>query len=653
MKKLILYASRLEKPDYLPADYDNYELGIKTPLPKSLSAGHDIRIRIFAANCQPIGSSCITIPPTVHIRNFEFNIQSFLPWEDGLYTVVLYSDEIARFHGTMTLEKSNSSLVEMIPVRKNSIEKFITEDLCYNPWWTHSETQYFKPDFALELIRKLAAYQKTWKKTGMLPNILIAGGTEHCREIMAKLIIENTRQEDIILSRLPMEDFRNGTCLWDNPEKEILQNEVFLIDTDAAEWCEKRYVEMLSKMLRRKKACQYNLILTGTKNAADKLLRENMGIKRHFQDFNCIWLPETDPNAVYAGENACDEENDKDFEELLQDFISNAEEEEEETWHHLSDSVDMDSPESDAQPAVTESESDYAEEALENMIGLKTLKKDLETTKIMALFMQKRKEYNLDSKLSNRYHTLFLGNPGTGKSTVARLLGSIYHKMGILSKGHTIVTHRAELVGQFIGETEKKTLEIIEKARGGVLFIDEAYTLYQEKDSKDFGREVINTLLPVLAESNSDLIVILAGYTDKIECMLNANPGLKERFPICLHFEDYTDDELLEIACQYLSESNFYMTYEAKKTLLEVIRKKTSAHDANFSNARWIQNLIEQGILKSMARRVMNTIGAEESVDPKILITVEAEDIATAETFFPDRNTIKMSSPRPIGFLAG
>ena len=219
---------------------------------------------------------------------------------------------------------------------------------------------------------------------------------------------------------------------------------------------------------------------------------------------------------------------------------------------HLSDGEDT----VHTQPSPSEEESASAEEQLDELVGLQRLKKDIREARLLTLFIKERKMMQLETSDDNRHHMLFLGNPGTGKTTVARIIGQMYHEMGILSNGHLIETNRTSLVGEYIGHTEKNMRETIANARGGVLFVDEAYTLItQEEDSKDFGKEVINALLPVLSEPNPDMIVILAGYKDKMQTLLNSNPGLKDRFPLHFHFEDYTPEELAEMARRILTNA--------------------------------------------------------------------------------------------------
>ena len=294
-----------------------------------------------------------------------------------------------------------------------------------------------------------------------------------------------------------------------------------------------------------------------------------------------------------------------------------------------------------------------AEKELEDMVGLQRVKDDMREARMMAMFNQKRAEMCLQTNNEQRNHMLFLGNPGTGKTTVAKLVGEIYHNMGLLSKGHTVETNRSKLVGEYIGMTEKKTLEAIEEARGGVLFIDEAYTLVShESDTKDFGKEILNALLTVLSEPQPDMIVILAGYEDKMMNMMKTNPGLKDRFPLTFHFDDYSAEELMEMACRTLKAGNYRLTDDAHKYLNTLIEKAAANRNEYFGNGRWVHNLIYQGIIKTMARRVMASSPTERNIDIDMLCVIEESDIIETEKNFLSLKTANISSPRPIGFRA-
>lgn len=220
----------------------------------------------------------------------------------------------------------------------------------------------------------------------------------------------------------------------------------------------------------------------------------------------------------------------------------------------------------------------------------------------------------------SRYHMLFLGNPGTGKTTVARLVGKMYHQMGLLSKGHTVETCRTNLVGEYLGHTEKNTKEAIEEARGGVL-----------------------------SEPNPDMIVILAGYEDKMKKLLKSNPGLKDRFPLRFHFEDYTADELSEIAHRILKSRNFVLTPEANLRLNRLIEKEARQRDEHFGNGRWVHNLIEHDLIKSMARRVMSG-PRPETAQLQLFSTIEACDVEEAEAKLLRTADLKITPPCRIGF---
>jgi stage V sporulation protein K len=238
---------------------------------------------------------------------------------------------------------------------------------------------------------------------------------------------------------------------------------------------------------------------------------------------------------------------------------------------------------------------------LERLIGLREAKKLMYEIHALLRVNKEREKHNL--KLEKQvYHMVFKGNPGTGKTTVARLFGKLFREMGILSKGHLIEVERADLVGEFIGHTAQKTRELIKKALGGILFIDEAYSLARGGE-KDFGKEAIDCLTKALEDHGNDFICILAGYTDEMDAFLELNPGLPSRFPIQLRFADYTVDELISIAELMVEGKEYKLSPSAREKLRHhLMRKRNDVFEVNFSNARYVRNAIEQAIRRQAVR---------------------------------------------------
>ena len=287
---------------------------------------------------------------------------------------------------------------------------------------------------------------------------------------------------------------------------------------------------------------------------------------------------------------------------------------------------------------------------LNAMVGLKDLKAQLTKDFAMIRFHEQRRRLGLPSQSGATHHMLFTGNPGTGKTTVARLIGKIYHTMGYLSQGEVIAVDRTQLVGTHIGYTEDKMSKLLKRAKGNVLFIDEAYALCDTtEDRKDFGYHVIEALLPVMADPNPDMIIIFAGYANEMERLMTANQGLKGRFAHHLHFEDYTADELMQICCKLFDENQYILTSEAETLLKSVIERMVKSKDRYFCNARWAKQLVESGILPAMAQRVMQK--AQSPIDATNLTVIEGDDIeAAALLYSPIQPQVRLR-PR-IGFVA-
>ncbi|GLH63137.1 stage V sporulation protein K [Parageobacillus sp. G301] len=258
---------------------------------------------------------------------------------------------------------------------------------------------------------------------------------------------------------------------------------------------------------------------------------------------------------------------------------------------------------------------------LDQLIGLDHVKKIIKEIYAWLYINKVRKENGLKSN-KQALHMIFKGNPGTGKTTVARLLGKLFFEMNVLSKGHFIEAERADLVGEYIGHTANKTRDLIKKARGGILFIDEAYSLARGGE-KDFGKEAIDTLVKGMEDYCDDLVVILAGYPKEMDYFLSLNPGLPSRFPLTIEFPDYTVDELVKIAKQMLREREYEFTPEAERKLYyhieEVLEDK---HRGKFSNGRYVRNLIEKAIRKQAVRLLR-----EGRYDKKELMLIRDRDL--------------------------
>ncbi|MCM3339960.1 AAA family ATPase [Paenibacillus sp. MER TA 81-3] len=238
---------------------------------------------------------------------------------------------------------------------------------------------------------------------------------------------------------------------------------------------------------------------------------------------------------------------------------------------------------------------------LDEMIGLEEVKELVFQIYAMLQIKQLRKNEGLQSE-SQVYHMLFKGNPGTGKTTVARILAKMFQQLGMLSKGHLMEVERADLVGEYIGHTAQKTREVVKKALGGILFVDEAYSLARGGE-KDFGKECIDCLVKAMEDHKNDFILILAGYPKEINNLLKTNSGLPSRFPIHVEFPDYTTDQLVKIAYKMAFEREYIILTEATNKIKEHLSQEKHLN-SNFSNARFVRNLIEKAIRNQAVRLI-------------------------------------------------
>lgn len=257
---------------------------------------------------------------------------------------------------------------------------------------------------------------------------------------------------------------------------------------------------------------------------------------------------------------------------------------------------------------------------LEQLIGLKTVKKTIAEISAYALIQTKRNQHSLKAD-PTALHMVFRGNPGTGKTSVARILGGIFKEIGILKKGHLLEAERADLVGEYIGHTALKTREVLKKAQGGILFIDEAYTLAQG-GSKDFGKEAIATIVKAMEDQRDDLIVILAGYCLEMDAFMLSNPGLRSRFPMQINFPDYEGEELFNIALQMYNERDYELSNRFRWKLKCILDDFVCNHHPHSGNARYVRNLVEKSI-RLQALRLVD----REYINRKDLMTIEETDL--------------------------
>jgi SpoVK/Ycf46/Vps4 family AAA+-type ATPase len=256
---------------------------------------------------------------------------------------------------------------------------------------------------------------------------------------------------------------------------------------------------------------------------------------------------------------------------------------------------------------------------LQSLVGLNRVKEDVQSLRNLIQIQTLRAQQGLPNTQVS-YHCVFTGNPGTGKTTVARIIASIYKEMGLLKKGHLVETDRSGLVGEYVGQTAPKTNAKIDEALDGVLFIDEAYSLVGGEN--DYGAEAIATLLKRMEDNRDRLVVILAGYTDEIKEFIDSNPGLQSRFNRYIHFNDYSTAELLDIFKLNLKKSRYKIKRDAFELLEQKIACAVSGKDKNFGNARYVRNTFER-IIQQQANR----LAKQSSIVSEDLSLITKEDI--------------------------
>ncbi|PTN12542.1 CbbX protein [Nitrosomonas aestuarii] len=280
------------------------------------------------------------------------------------------------------------------------------------------------------------------------------------------------------------------------------------------------------------------------------------------------------------------------------------------------------------------------------LIGLKPVKTRIRETAALLLVDRVRKQMGLSAGAPS-LHMCFTGNPGTGKTTVALRMSEILHRLGYVREGHLVSVTRDDLVGQYIGHTAPKTKEVLKKAMGGVLFIDEAYYLYKPENERDYGAESIEILLQTMENNREDLVVILAGYKDRMDKFFHSNPGMRSRIAHHIDFPDYDADELVAIAKLMLADQNYRLSPAGEEAFGKYIRLRMTME--HFANARSVRNALDRARLRQ-ANRLF--IGTKKALTKTDLMTLEPEDILASRVFLegkPDSGSTAITEAKEQG----
>ncbi len=264
------------------------------------------------------------------------------------------------------------------------------------------------------------------------------------------------------------------------------------------------------------------------------------------------------------------------------------------------------------------------------LVGLAPVKRRIREIAAFLVVSRARKQLGLEGATPS-LHMSFTGNPGTGKTTVALRMAEILHRLGYVRKGHVVSVTRDDLVGQYIGHTAPKTKEVLKRAMGGVLFIDEAYYLYRPENERDYGQEAIEILLQVMENNRDDLVVILAGYKDRMDTFFRSNPGMSSRIAHHIDFPDYTPDELLAIAQKMAAQMNYRFDDAALAALREYIDHRI--RQPHFANARSIRNALDRARLRQANRIFDAALGTGAVTSPDELTLIDAADIRASRVF--------------------
>ena len=300
-----------------------------------------------------------------------------------------------------------------------------------------------------------------------------------------------------------------------------------------------------------------------------------------------------------------------------------AEDEEQETSKAATEQQDSTTVKKDSVVVNEPLQGDPYEE-LDELIGLKQVKEEVHSLANFVKLQKLREKQGLKTpKMS--YHLVFTGSPGTGKTTVARIVARIYKDLGVLKKGHTVETDRSGLVANYVGQTATKTNAIVDSALNGVLFIDEAYALVPQNPSQDYGQEAISTLLKRMEDDRDKLVVIIAGYTNEMQRFIDSNPGLQSRFNRYINFPDYTSAELTDIFKMYMKKNQYTLAPDAEAYLKERFAYVVAHKDRNFGNARYARNVFEKSI-----QQQANRLAGQTNLTKTQLTELTVEDLKGA-----------------------
>jgi len=284
---------------------------------------------------------------------------------------------------------------------------------------------------------------------------------------------------------------------------------------------------------------------------------------------------------------------------------------------------------------------DVLDQLERELVGLAPVKARIREIAAFLVVSRARKQLGLEAGTPN-LHMCFTGNPGTGKTTVAMKMADILHRLGYSRKGHLVSITRDDLVGQYIGHTAPKTKEILKKAMGGVLFIDEAYYLYRPENERDYGQEAIEILLQVMENQRDDLVVILAGYKDRMDVFFQSNPGFGSRIAHHIDFPDYSEAELFDIAKLMAQQMHYQLPGDAEQALADYIARRTK--QPRFANARSMRNALDRARLRQANRLFNRALREGGSTGADLLQTLAAADIRASSVF---RNASTPDAPVP------